>query len=436
MGRLSATMLAELKRSAPRVAYLLDLGPIAGVTYRYSDKGYITDRMYEARVLSWGGISVGVDESENVLDFGSVALELDDSDQAITRLLEGPDRHAVRGAAAVIRLASPSVPSTDWLTLYSGRIETYGQPSPLRWSITLAPQSLPLLGTSVPADKITRATWPRAPLESIDKATPIIYGKHSSASGSNAGAVPAILVDQSGFRYLLAAGSLLAVDKVYADGISVAAAGYSVTTPTVNGRTYTLIDFTADQGDAVITADVRGYYVTGDEGPALISSPSMILWHFLTNWVYGTYRAGAWLDYSSMPIDVDGTFGAYVLFWSLRGSQGSLYVGTRRRGIDVLNDQLISHEAKAYWSLDGKVAYAIEDFTAWAYVTDAILREDEVNGLDVSYPVSGLVDSLTGKYGPSAVAGSYAQQLSVKDLSTGEGVPDDVDLPASPAFVL
>jgi hypothetical protein len=85
----------------------------------------------------------------------------------------------------------------------------------------------------------------------------------------------------------------------------------------------------------------------------------------------------------------------------------------------------------------GKIGLAVEDFTSWAYVTDYVLLEDEIgDGPAIEYGVSGLVDSITGSYGLSAASGSYAQQLTVRDLSTGEGVPDGLDLPASPAFVL
>lgn len=438
MGRLSAALRAELLQQSPDVAFLLAV-TIAGTTYRWGAIGepgriHSGTGLYEPRVISWGGsISRGVSLTETGLDLANdVEVLLDDTDRALTTILEGASRHSVRGATAVIYLASRNVSSGDWLTLYSGRVETYGQPSPLVWSVRLSPQDLPLRRESIPKVKILVSDWPTASLAVRDSPVPILYGRVSSSNGSNDGALTCFLVDSSGFRYLVCAGRAKAIDAVYKDGVIVSASNYTVTYPVVNGRTYTLIDFTSTQGSSAITCDAQGYDSVGDGTGTLLTDPAVVAKHLLVNWIYGDWMTGAWLSDSTAPVDTT-SFG--TTFFSDRGYQASVYISTKRRGVDVLNDLLKSFEAKACWTPDGKIALKVEDFTAWSYATDLVLREDELGGWDLSYPVAQLVDRIEMKYASTPTAG-YTQRLAVSDLGTGEQAPEEIELPYSPAFYL
>jgi hypothetical protein len=437
VGRLSATLKTELQKQSPDVCFILAV-TIAGTTYRWGalgEPGRIDSAsgLYEPRVLSWGGAySRGVNLRSNALEFAQMDVLLDDTDQTIAKIVEGPNRHSVRGATAILYLASRNVAAASWLTLYSGRVETYSQPSPLLWSLQLAPRDLPLQRESIPKVAITKPSWPNAQLAVIDLDVPIIYGRHSSVGGTNTGAVPTDLVDQVGFRYLVCAGWAKAIDMVYKDGVDVPAANYAITHPIVNGRVYTLIDFTASQGTSSITCDLQGLEDVGDGSGALIVDPPTIAKHVLVNWIYGDYKAGAWLSDSTAPVDT-ASFG--TTFFSSRGTEASLYVGLKRRGVDVVNDFLASFEAKAYWTFDGKLALAVEDFTAWSYVTDLVVREDEIGGWSLTHPVANLVDRVEAQYGLAPVDSSYKQKLVAVDLVTGEAAPDKIPLPYSPAFL-
>lgn len=434
MGLLSASLKTELQKQNPEFAFLFEF-VVGATTYRYSDMGHPTAAgLYESKVLSWGGsISRGVTLRENALELSNVEIVLDDTDQALTTLLEGASRHSVRGATATIYLASRNVAAGNWLTLYAGRIETYSQPSPLMWSFQLSPFDLPLSRESVPKARINASDWPTSTLDVRDLPAPILYGRISSASGANNGAIPCHYVDSGGFRYLVAAGWLKAVDTVYKDGTPVAASGYTITHPTVNGRVYTLVDFTTTQGTSVITCDAQGYETVGDGTGTLITDPAVIAKHVLVNWIWGDYKAGAWLADATAPVDTT-SFG--TTFFADRGYQSSVYVSSaKRRGLDVVNDFLKSFEARACWTPAGKVALKIEDFTSWAYVTDLVLREDEVQGWSLGYPVGNLVDEVEAQYAQTPTGG-YTQTLKVKDLGTGEDAPESVELPYSAAFFL
>jgi len=434
VGLLSASLKTELQKQNPEFAFLFEF-TVGAITYRYSDMGRpAVAGLYEAKVLSWGGsISRGVNLRENSLELSNVEIVLDDTDQALTTLLEGGSRHSVRGATATIYLASRNVAAANWLTVYAGRIETYSRPSPLMWSFQLSPLDLPLQRESVPKARISASDWPASALAVRDLPVPILYGRISSANGANNGAVPCHYVDSGGFRYLVAGGWLKAIDTVYKDGTPVAAADYTVTHPTVNGRVYTPIDFTATQGTSVITCDAQGYEATGDGTGTLITDPAAIGIHVLTNWIYGDYKAGAWLAASTAPVD---TTSWGTTFFSDRGYQASLYISSAKRtGLAVVNDLLKSFEAKACWTTAGKIALKVEDFTSWAYVTDLILREDEMQGWSLGYPVGNLIDEVEAQYALTPTGG-YQQTLKVKDLGTGENAPEALDLPYTSAVFL
>jgi len=441
MGRLSTALRTELEKQAPEVAFLIAV-TIAGTTYRWGALGepgriHAGTGLYEPRVMSWGGeFARGVSIRQNTLEFSSLDILLNDTDQVLARIFEGANRNAVRGSTVVLYLASRNVGAGDWLTLYAGRVETVGQPSPLVWAVQVAPRDLPLHRESIPKATIGRPSWPNATLDVLDADVPLIYGKHSSVGGTNTGAIPTKLVDQAGFRYLVCAGWAKALTIAYKDGVDVAASAYSITHPVVNGRLYTLIDFTATQGESIITCDVEGLESVGDGSGTLISDPAAIAQHLIVNFIYGDWRTGAWLSPSTAPIDTT-TFG--TTFFSARPNpiQASLYVATRRRGLDVLNDFLVSFEAKAYWTFDGKVALLVEDFSNSSYVTGSfVLREDEVTGWTLARPVGTLVDRVEAEYGLAAVDGSYRQKLVVADLVTGEVAPDKIQLPYSAAFII
>lgn len=431
-------MLAELQKPVPSVLPIFSF-TVAGTTYRYSGlgAGVAGEGVYEGK-LSWGGaeVPIGFGLQDTALDFPSLQVMIDDREapHALTRLIEGANRNFVRGAAASIILASPNVAAASWFTGLAGQIDTFSQPAPWMWSLTIGSRAQPLKRESVPKAKITAADWPSSPVASRDLYAPIIYGRITSASATNNGAVPAIYVDRSGFVYLLAAGWLKSVDTVYKDGAPLAASAYAITHPIVNGRRYTCVDFSTDQGTSAITADVQGYETVGDGSGTLITDPATIAKHVLVNWVYGNYKTGAWLLDSSAPVDTT-SFG--TTFFSDRGYSHSVYIDKLRRGKDVLNDLTKSMGARACWTSDGKVALKVLDWTSFAYVADPqILRRADIAGWDLKYPIGDLIDALEGKFARSPSGNQYNQTLTVKDLNTAEDAPDAIELPYSGSFFL
>lgn len=435
---LSAAMKAELQKQAPATFRVLSL-VINGTTYLYGKQGGnfgSGPELIEPLVLSFGGGVRGINRTDYSLELSSRQVTLADTDQSFSQIVQGADRNHVRGATATIYLASPNVTPANWFTEFAGRVDTYNQSQPLAWTLTLSVEDQPLRRESVPKGEISRADWPAVSVDDEGLALPILYGRKSSANDTNVGALPTYYVDASGYRYLVCAGWAKDVDKVYVDGV-LASSGtdYTVTHPILNGRQFTCIDFTSDQGsDAVVTCDAYGYEANGDGTGALISDPLAVLQHLLVNWVYGDYRSGSWLSSGSAPVD---TTSFAATFFSDRGyTTPGLYLSERRKGLDVVNDYLASFSLHAWWTTDGKIAVGVEDFTAWAYATSHIIHQDSLLGWSLDYPSSDIVDTVEGSYGYDPITGDYRQYLNVKDLGTGEEAPETVDLPYSPAYII
>lgn len=430
MGLLSSNLKAALRRPGAMPVWLVALS-LPGGTRRYAVSGgaSATSGLYHGRVLSHGPFGRGVSERTVSLEIYSTSVTIADHDSTFAAILDGAQGNAVRGSTATILLGEESLAQGDWSTVYTGRIDGYEQSAPHIWNLELRPNDLPLQRDSIPKGIITASDWPNAEKDVLGKRYPIIFGKHDSVSSSNQGFVPLYCVDTLSFKYLVGVG-VLTVDRVYVDGTP--ATGWTASTTTVNGRLQTVVTFTASQGDATITADVRGLTTTGTGGGSLITDPPTILKYLLVQFIYGDWKAGAWLADSTAPVDTTA-FG--TTYYSQRSASGSVWIGAQRTGLAVVTDILTSWEMRAYWTTGGKIAVRVEDPSSFAYGDEPFLRVEDENGWALRYPTSDLVDRIDGEWLADASTG-YREALQVRDVSKTEEAPDAVSLPFAPSFVV
>lgn len=402
----------------------LGFGEIGGADFRNGVD-------YRPKLLSVGTISRGVSLRQNTLELPTVDVVLDDTDQSIAANI-GASRSYYRKRVARIRLASPDVDPEDWMTLFQGIVSGVGQPSPLMWQFTITPNDLPLRRDTSLRLTIEKSDWPNALAGVLGTTVPILYGKLDSGGTTNTGAVPAYLVDSSTNSYLVCVGAAQYVGPVYVDEVAVAADDYTVSRPVVNGRRYTLIVFDSDQGAASVTCDARGYEENGDGTGDLIEDPLAVLRHYLDNFVYSDYTQGAWLS-GVAPVD-DDAFSS--TFFSDRGYKASMYLDTKRKAIDTVNDFLASFEMKGFWNAMGELSVVVEDFSAFSYEPVNIIREDEILNISSSWPSADIVDEIRSEYAFNPADGAYSQNLRVVDRSVGENAPEDLDLPVSASFLV
>ncbi len=337
-------------------------------------------------------------------------VELIDHDGAFASIVKGRYRDSIRGSSATIRLAEASISEADWFTEFDG-ILTAWDPKDRVYTLSLRFDDRPL--EMYHTCKLSQSDWPAADSKVWGQQAPRPYGKHSSLGATKGGMLPTFPVDVARYRYLVCRGCAKSVDRVYVSGTQVTT-GWTASYVTVNGSIYTVVTFTTDQKDAVVTVDIQGYETVGDGSGTLIEGPVDQLAHALKNWVWGEYRTGAWL--TAAPINAAAVT-ACAAYFTRKGLKGSGYIKDRFRGHDLLSGWLKSWRARGWWTNGGELAIGIEDHAIATPYPSPLYREDrhDIGGSFKQATPETLLSSVAVKHMYSGSLGSYVQQLTVGD---------------------
>ena len=439
MTLFSTTFKAEAVKTNPEIFPVLEITfPDSARRYASAGVSSITQGHYQAKVVKggWGSISRGALDRTGRLEAIETSVTIDDSDFEFAMLLESRYAYSIRRSAASIKLVSPNVTYANSFSVFTGMLSSWEFLSNRTVKLILRINDLPLQ-RSAPKVPIAQ-DFVNSTAEVLGQFVPLIYGTHDATGlGATGGAVPALYVDTVGFRYLLSQGWLKDVTRVWADGS--AASGYSITHPTINGRLYTLIDFTADQGDAVITADVSGFEVTGDGSGALISEPVDQLRHFLENFVFGDYHGGNWTT-GNAPLNTThwDTASAFMDSLSVTGSRR--FSGAQVIGVDIVNEICNQLNLKAFWTNAGQLAILPQDFrTTTVYSDDPWIRQDagyEISGWGIKDDPTGIVDRVMVRHCFLEDVSDFSQSLELRDTESDEEAAESLDYRFSPSSIV
>lgn len=406
-----------------------------GSTQRLSNHPFTsaTGGHFDGKVKSWGGLNYRISDRGGRLPAVETRVLVWDTDRVINRLVSGVNANSIRGSAATIYLATPTVASSSWLTVFSGKVTKVSFPEPFVAEISLRVADDQLQRMSPRGGwALSRVAWPNAAPEAYDMVAPVLYGVHDSTGMQQGpGLVPTIYVDTVQYRYLVCAGRAKSIDYVYVDGVQTGS-GWAVDYVTVHGRIYTLIDFTTDQGTAEITCDANGYEAVGDGSGAVITNPATQWAHRLTNFVLGDYTSGSWLSTNAL---IDSTsLSAAEAYMTLLGAKGSDYDDQKRTGLDIIARFCNSFRMRAWWTLGGKIAIGYENIfsapyggTRWRWTRDEVAPFSLV---EEDFTVSSRI---VVRQARSASQGSYLSTLEVMDASFDSDTQEFLDLELSEA---
>ena len=422
----------------PEIFVAFDL-VLPGGTKKYSNVGVSSAvrGKYDARVESFGTIPREVSELDNQLSPIEMNVTILDTDRDFAMEV-GSYRGSIRGSRATIRIVSPNVSDGDSFLAFDGVLDSYTQPEPMKWELKLIADDRPLRLGKVPKTAITQADWPAAHGDAIGQYLGPIYGVHNSNGTGNAGSVPALYVDTVDHTYawMLGAGT---ATTVYSAGVGMLTTSYTSTTTTINGKLWSIVTFTSDQGDNEITLDVEGLTDQPDGTGTLITNPVEQLKHFLVNFVWNDWRSGAYYEESTAPLAVE-SFNRTAELLNAFGHRGSKrYAGTEQlNALDALNEWLDSHEIKAFWTNQCKLAVRpIDHRTQRLYFDTQVLKGSEL-ALSFSriFDPTNIVQKVSTQYIYNEAAAKYSQTLEVSDLSVNEDVTVSRALPWSEAEVI
>lgn len=426
--------LSDLEGGRGLAVWLLKVQFPGGNTLLLSSAPYTSATLgnFVAKVLDWGGLDYKVSDREGRLDTVMTRVVVADTDRTIKKLYEGVYADQLRGSVATQYLVTPT--NATPLTVFEGIIVRISFPKDGQAELTMKTNDDQLKrDTPRGGWKLTRKNWPNADPTVYDSFARLAYGYHD-ASGIRAlvGMLPTLYVDKLQYRYLVCAGKAKTLLRVYKDGVIQSAAlyGSAFEYVTVDGRIYSCIKFSADQGTAVITCDAEGYEAVGDGSGAVITNPATEWAHRLTNFVLGDYKTGAWLSTNAL-ID-SPTLAAAEAHLTLKGAKGSDYGEDEISGLEIIAKFCASWRYRSFWTLSGKIGIGYENFCALPY-TGRRWRwwRDEVGEFAYVEDDVQRITRLVVKTTYSAADAKFLTSFEVVDASPAAPVQGQIDLEMS-----
>jgi hypothetical protein len=351
MGLLSPALLAELKKPAPEVYFVLEIDDGSGGLLRASAEnvGSRTRGLYRKLITRWGTYTRTLSNWRTGLQAARLSVEMDNTGGQLV-LEFGRDW---RGRAATGLLMSPNVDAADYLTWFVGVVDD--TPRQGEGFTVEMRQDDDALAAKVPKAPIRSNTFSGLPTkgEASGNAVPYVIGTMDSTGLAALGLVPCPYVNGVLFQYLETLGWWQNVVRVYSDNeLKIPGAGvdgeYSLVQDlSGDGRKVTRVQFLADQVGKQIVVDTQD--VTSPEGPAAC------LAQVLSDLVYGDYHTEH-PDASAHPINATALAELDSGFLVPLRLGRSYYVPAGRvDGKTIIKHFCDSYEVHACWGLDGKL---------------------------------------------------------------------------------
>lgn len=164
-------------------------------------------------------------------------------------------------------------------TVFSGVIDDYSLAGDV-FHLKIRDITQKYFAAKIPRGIATKDEFPNIHSDSDGKPIPIVLGLCSYSAVSANGAITALYVDKTTYKYLLA-DHAIGVLAIYADGSVVSSSNYSLTHDEY-GRTFAT--FTTDQADKKITFDATGAaYATWNSVNGYIQNPAYIRAYLLNS---------------------------------------------------------------------------------------------------------------------------------------------------------
>jgi hypothetical protein len=355
---------------------------------------------------------------------------IEDKDKELDKLVNGQYARQLRGADARIRIVAPNLDPTAFHLRFAGQLVDYGKIECGVYKFQLGTKA-PELDAFLSVPIITKASWPNADGDALGKRTPLVYGIHDSASLGSRGMLPTYYVDTTNYWYLVSHQFIKSIDNVYVDNV-VQASGWSRIERFIEGQRYTLVNFTTDQGDAVITVDATGSTDTGEASGTVIVNPVAQFRDILANYVFHSWngkdtRHGT----DDSPLREDLLYQSEIVMNS-RGQTGSISIPEKLTGLQFINtwsEQFMP----AYWMPDAKIAVRPDP---WYFTEDqwdedrSVLIEGEhfKDNFVYNYSSEILKDEWNVGFLYSEADGVALERIRIVDTLREWNISDELDL--------
>src|SRR5512139_861276 len=443
----TANYLTYVSRKGARLLPVLDLALPQGNLYL---SAAAFDR-YEARIVPAGISSLKRAVSLDMTTVGESRLDVtvaNGSDRRMELLLEGA--YDCRRSAAVLKRASPDLAEADWLTRYTGILDSWDWHTSAPDTVTLhfRQDDHPLRNTDIPSIPILESEWGEGSYVMPDGVAgiyaPYLYGSHNSAGITGYGFIPLICVGQTGAtgRYLVSLGQVKTKTGTWKTTDRTTISG-TLEVVIRGGKQFSTVKFTSGITAGLgIWGDFDGYETVGDGTGTLITNPIRQLRHFLTL-IYSDWRSGTWPALTTAPVD-SASWEACADWCDRFKIEGAAYIGgtTEQQKAWVVVERWMEtfRMFRPFWNSEGKLAMvnlaAAVEFPGYPTTSSLVFDGPAHSGdrrIGVPQDISGLTRQISGTHLYSAAEGQNYGTLDVQDPSVIEKVVTNVRMDWSSA---
>lgn len=314
-----------------------------------------SDIFYEGMILNASGFTRGVNDQTGLPALPDMEVELDNTTKEFSKLLA---EYWCKNQLVEIWWGYQEEPAAFHQLAFSGIVSDYDRPGST-WKVRLRSVMEKYFLAKAPAYRCTLADYPNIHQNHIGREMPEVLGLASLTEGSAPGAVEAVYVDTSAFKYLAARGSLFNVLDVYVDGaMKTAGVDYDISYED-GGRTY--ITFVADQGDGKVTYNAQGYsyadWDTNDSAGGFVQNPAYIILFFLA----------MFLEVPDILVDIPAFDALADTYDDLGfGTAGYLIMQGEKDAGSWLQELLFTYGAKLWVTADNKITIGRKSLANWA----------------------------------------------------------------------
>jgi len=371
---------------------------------------------YEGRIKQMSSLKRAIDDKTGLFQVADLSLTLANNDKEFSKLLTS---HILKNQEATIYHAWTDEPEASKSHICTMIVEDHSLKG-THFNLKLKDITKKYFTKKVPTEICTEEEFPNIYPDHIGRRMPEILGLATlGTSYEHPGAVEAVYIDTTLYRYLAAAGTLVSVPAVYSNDVLMATPGdYSIVY--AGGRTY--IDFVADQGDNTVAFDAHGYSLAAwDSANGYIQNLAYIIEYYLR------FLMGIPASLVNMP-----SFVEVATYFTNLGVHENCYLilQDEEDAMEILRQMLFTGGAKGFVAKDGKFKLERKDVHNYEITSldSHLLSQIELfDAPERQWNLLNAINTIKARYGyiPWQRLFKGAQE-TYKDNYFGEIMEDDI----------
>lgn len=247
--------------------------------YSYADV-QTPDVAYDGRLLAFSSLKREIDDKVGLFNVSDINAVVANTDKEISKLMAD---YFMKNQFVEFFNVFDGEPSGWKESIAKMIVEDYEQRG-TSWQFKMKDITKKYMKRKIPVYRCLKSDFPNIHDEIINRPMPEVIGLNSLTTGEQKGAVEALLIDKTSYKYLASRGSLKAIDQVYSSNELISSSDYEISWENwpgdFNGITY--IKFDSDQEQNKITFNGKGYmFYPWNASAGYVRNPAYVIAFFL-----------------------------------------------------------------------------------------------------------------------------------------------------------